>query len=212
MAAVHPSLDSGFFNYGCGFDGVTANDLRQAAAWMAERGCTPYFYLPADAAAAAAQASLVPDGSDYILMAADAGGEKDPAVCAVGPDGLPGAVAMLVAEYPFPDRWRGPLTDAYGKALRGGGRLYATYEDGKPVAALLLVPDGAWAGIYGVVTAASHRGRGIGGRLVRHAMAAAREAGCRMVTLQVAPGAPAERLYRRLGFGPAGTLRGYRTS
>lgn len=55
-----------------------------------------------------------------------------------------------------------------------------------------------------VHVAASHRGRGVGGRLITTAIDEARDQGLTGVSLSVEDGNPAVRLYSRLGFLPAG--------
>lgn len=208
--AVHPTLTDPFFNYGYGPPGAALEpDLARAAAWMQERQRTPHFYLTPDQVPAGRAAGLAPDGADYLLMAAGTGGSPDPAVTPVGAAELPEVVQMLVAEYPFPREWLAPLLAAYRGALAAGAQVYALSGESGPAATLLLVPDGRWAGIYSVATARPERGRGLGSRLVRHALAAARSLGCQRVTLQVAAGSPAEQLYRRLGFTPEATVLGY---
>lgn len=61
--------------------------------------------------------------------------------------------------------------------------------------------EGALVGLYDVITAASHRGRGHASRLCAHLLAHAAARGARMAYLQVdADNEPARALYRRLGF------------
>ncbi|MCW5729414.1 MAG: GNAT family N-acetyltransferase [Alphaproteobacteria bacterium] len=60
-------------------------------------------------------------------------------------------------------------------------------------------------GMLGIGVAASHRGRGIGRRLLEAAIAQARGRGIERIELQVVAGnMPAIRLYRRLGFREEG--------
>ena len=53
---------------------------------------------------------------------------------------------------------------------------------------------------------AAWRNRGYGTLLLKALEAQAREAGCKAVLLEVMPGNPAERLYRRMGYGDRGSI------
>ncbi|HEU0204800.1 MAG TPA: GNAT family N-acetyltransferase [Burkholderiaceae bacterium] len=79
-------------------------------------------------------------------------------------------------------------------------RLVA-FEDEAPVAAGQVIYDAdGLAGLYDIVTAPQYRGRGLGGRLTRLLLQAAR-AHARTAYLQVeATNAPARRIYEQLGF------------
>ncbi len=87
------------------------------------------------------------------------------------------------------------------------GAFALAYEHGTPVAAGLGVPDAGWLGLSCLVTAAPHRGRGIGGTML-HALAATAPGA--QVWLQVVDDNPATRLYGRVGFERAYGYR-YRT-
>lgn len=82
-------------------------------------------------------------------------------------------------------------------------RHLAFMEDGEVRACGLVRVDGPWAGIFNMRTAATHRGRGIAGALVRALLNWARTQGARRAFLQVEQAnAAAVRLYRRSGFLP----------
>lgn len=82
-------------------------------------------------------------------------------------------------------------------------RHLAYIEDGEVRACGLVRVDGAWAGIFNMRTAESHRGRGLAGQLVAALLAWARERGAQRGFLQVEQSnTAAVRLYRRAGFAP----------
>jgi GNAT superfamily N-acetyltransferase len=74
-------------------------------------------------------------------------------------------------------------------------------EEGRAVACGCAVFDGALVGVYGMVTAADRRGRGIATRLVAQLLRRGRDRGCTTAYLQVdAANAPARRVYAKFGF------------
>ena len=82
--------------------------------------------------------------------------------------------------------------------------------DGRPAGVLLLVTHGATAGIYAVATLPEFRKQGVSTTLLAHAVRLAREQGRSIVTLQVARGSDAERLYLHQGFREAIGCRVFR--
>jgi N-acetylglutamate synthase len=80
--------------------------------------------------------------------------------------------------------------------------LYLTvHEEGRAVACGCAVFDGALVGVYGMATAATHRGRGMATRLVAELLQRARGRGCATAYLQVdAVNTPARRVYAKFGF------------
>ncbi|MBC8118670.1 MAG: GNAT family N-acetyltransferase [Burkholderiaceae bacterium] len=77
----------------------------------------------------------------------------------------------------------------------------AQYEGDAPIACGSIAVDGSLAGIFGMVTAADHRGRGIATTLVAELLAHARGAGATLAYLQVeAENTPARRAYAKFGF------------
>lgn len=84
-------------------------------------------------------------------------------------------------------------------SLRRG--FFTLSRQGAPIAAGLGVIDDGYVGLYDIVTAPAHRGRGIGERLVRHILAWAQSWGAHASYLQVVlSNAPALRLYDKLGY------------
>ncbi|HXM56140.1 MAG TPA: GNAT family N-acetyltransferase [Candidatus Dormibacteraeota bacterium] len=115
--------------------------------------------------------------------------------------------AVIVADDPpVPTRMRfyervAPAALAPGAAAR----YFVGYTGGAAVAAAELFYGAGVAGLYSVVTLASHRRRGFGAALSSAALRLAREDGYRVAVLQ-ASGA-GEPLYRRLGFEAIGEYR-----
>ena len=81
------------------------------------------------------------------------------------------------------------------------GLYLGVNEAGTTVACGSAVLDGPLVGIFGMVTAAAHRGRGLATRLVAELLKRARSRGCTTAYLQVEAGnAPARSAYSKFGF------------
>lgn len=81
------------------------------------------------------------------------------------------------------------------------GVYVAQYDGDVPIACGSVAMDGALAGIFGMITAESHRGQGIATRLISELLSRAREAGALTAYLQVeADNIPARRAYEKFGF------------
>jgi GNAT superfamily N-acetyltransferase len=93
----------------------------------------------------------------------------------------------------------GLLTHLFPPALfrAPGAQGLVAYRDRTPVAACWLLRTGAVAGLYGVVTAAEHRGRGYARQLLQHAVGLAGAWSCSVVVLQTAR---AGSVFERIGF------------
>ncbi len=88
----------------------------------------------------------------------------------------------------------------FAQSVVDGIYLGAT-DGGRTVACGSAVVDGTLVGIFGMVTAPAHRGRGIATRLVSELLRRARARGCTTAYLQVEAGnAPARRAYSKFGF------------
>lgn len=142
-------------------------------------------------------------------------GVAAPTFRAAGSADLPAIVAMLADDVlgRARERFEEPLPACYHEAFTAieadpGTELIVAEIDGviAGVLQLTVTPglshQGASRGtIEGVRTAAAFRGRGVGSALVLHAIARARERGCRMVQLSTDKRrADARRFYERLGF------------
>jgi len=92
---------------------------------------------------------------------------------------------------------------------RARGNLFASVrENGVTVAAGAVSLGHGWAGVHGMRTEQSARGRGLAGRVLAGLAQAALDRGFERVFLQVEAGnAAALALYRRAGFQPAWTYR-----
>lgn len=75
------------------------------------------------------------------------------------------------------------------------------FEGANPIACGSVAIDGPLAGIFGMVTAVSHRGRGVATSVIAELLHRARAGGARIAYLQVdAHNAPARRAYLKVGF------------
>lgn len=101
---------------------------------------------------------------------------------------------------------RGAVTGSFSDA----SALAADHADAVlgGIMVTLMRPNPHWAGpwVPDVFTRPEARGRGIGERLVRYAVAAVAAAGERGLALSVSDGNPARRLYERVGFRPTITF------
>lgn len=87
------------------------------------------------------------------------------------------------------------------------GHFYVARLDGEDVAMLMAFDHAGDCGIYMVGTVEAARRRGIATALSAHAVAAARERGCRTASLQATP--MAERVYAQVGFRDLGLWQEY---
>jgi ribosomal protein S18 acetylase RimI-like enzyme len=125
---------------------------------------------------------------------------------------LQASTAALVAD--SDPVWRRGLAAAQGLSedqARAAGRILdniagrvicaTEHSEGMPAAwGMGVVSDGV-IGLFNIVTLPEHRGKGLGGRLVRSLLAAGRDAGAEIAYLQVgAQNHPALSLYAGLGF------------
>ena len=87
------------------------------------------------------------------------------------------------------------------------GETFVGWADIAPVD----IPECAHRGALGMGVVASHRGRGIGARLLEACLAHAPRSGIEKVELTVyASNTPAIALYRKFGFSEIGVIRDYR--
>lgn len=94
---------------------------------------------------------------------------------------------------------------------RAGRRWVARTDEGALAGFVALLPLVGWSSHVGeirLVVAPAHRGRGLGGELVRHALRSAAELGMRKVVVEVvALQQPVVDLFTRLGFQGEALLR-----
>jgi ribosomal-protein-alanine N-acetyltransferase len=116
---------------------------------------------------------------------------------------------MAIEESVFPEPWSLAIFTSE-LALREG-RAYRIAREGRTVVGyygLMFAVDEAH--VTTVAVDPGHQGKGVGTAIMAHAMALARDAGMRHVSLEVAAGNErAQRLYRRFGFLPVGVRKGY---
>lgn len=98
--------------------------------------------------------------------------------------------------------------------LRSGAPAFVALDDGRVVGWCDIIrrpqPTTSHSGVLGMGVAASHRGRGVGGRLIAATMEAALARGFTRIELTVrTDNAAAIALYRRCGFEVEGVLRRY---
>lgn len=96
------------------------------------------------------------------------------------------------------------LHGMYANAIGTHSRLWLARVDGEPVSKVVLHVEDGVAGIYGVATTESGRGRGLASSLTLHALHAARDAGATLSVLHSTP--MAHGLYARLGYHDVATF------
>lgn len=202
---------------GAGADALDAK-IGRAERFYRARDLPPRFQLspaslpPGVDAALAARGYAFEEGAQVMLARADLAAEG--ATAAAGAE-LHEVGTQVALEPTGP--YLAVLAEVFGRAAeqaparaaalraRGLRPLHVTALLGDaPVAAGLVVVDGALAGLFSVGTLPALRGRGLGASVVRALAGAALDAGARWLYLQVAAGnASAVRLYRRTGFAEA---------
>jgi len=91
----------------------------------------------------------------------------------------------------------------------GSFGYYLAYLNGEAAGAATAHTEGSVAGIYGVATLPDFRRRGVASAIVAHIAQLAWEKGCDTVFLSSEPDGEAARMYERMGFAPAFTVRNY---
>lgn len=124
----------------------------------------------------------------------------------------PGGIRIQVAVGPF-DVWRSvavsksrfaetpEVLEGLVARLAGAALCTVALVEDEPAAAVLGVRDGAWLGVFAMLTLPEHRRRGVGTALLRGLCEAARATGVERTYLQVERSNPAAlALYAGLGF------------
>jgi GNAT superfamily N-acetyltransferase len=115
-----------------------------------------------------------------------------------------GALAEVLTvndrSYPFDDAF----TRALARMPAEDAHLYVGRTDGRPAAAVMAFDEEGDCGIYLVATIPEARGRGLASRLMRRALADARERGCTTSSLQATKAG--EPIYRVLGYRSLGPI------
>jgi ribosomal-protein-alanine N-acetyltransferase len=111
------------------------------------------------------------------------------------------------AGFPTAEQWS---ERSWQGELLGESRTILIARSFHPVGVIALKTTGELADLHRLVVAPSHRGRGIGGDLVRAGLAAVRHLGAQAVILEVDyTNEPAIALYARLGFEQLSVRRHY---
>lgn len=155
-----------------------------------------------------------PHSLDADLAAADFGAHQDTRVMAVALSNIdrsvPPSAAQSVTVEQFATAFctlhrldsskAGAERERYARAA-GRGAFVVQFDGDTPVACGSLAVEGKFAGIFGMVTAAEYRSRGVATAIVAKLLNDARAAGAETAYLQVeADNAPARRAYSKFGF------------
>jgi ribosomal protein S18 acetylase RimI-like enzyme len=99
------------------------------------------------------------------------------------------------------------LATVFTTRLEPAWSAYVGYVEDEPVATTQLVAKDGVAGLYYVGTLETHRGRGYGDAITRHAIIEGARLGCDIATLQASPsGYP---VYKKIGFEDVGYYLSY---
>lgn len=116
---------------------------------------------------------------------------------------LDGWMALFAGWSALPDEQR-PTLRAMLEAIPGRRSLVSLHVEGAAVTCALGVLEGDLFGIFDLVTAPEHRGRGYAARLLQALLQGARAQGAEHAYLQVVQSnTPARSLYQKLGFEEA---------
>ncbi len=155
-----------------------------------------------------------PHNLDAELAGADFRAYQDTRVMSVALSELRRSAAPGVAQSVSVDQFAAAFGALHGldpgkasaereRYMRAAGRsaFVVQFEGDTPVACGSLALEGKLAGIFGMVTAAEHRGRGVATAIVAQLLNDARTAGATTAYLQVeADNVPARRAYSKFGF------------
>lgn len=109
-------------------------------------------------------------------------------------------VSAALKVHRFDPALRPGLSEIIG-AIRTEVGLFVLEDEGEPVSSLICVQDGELAGLFGIGTVETERGKGYGRRTILSALKWAKLRGARQAWLQVgADNEAALSLYRSLGF------------
>ncbi len=155
-----------------------------------------------------------PHNLDADLAAADFGAHQDTRVMAVSlsniDQSVPPSAAQPVTVEQFATAFcllhgldsgkAGAERERYARTANRGA-FFVQFDGDTPVACGSLALENKFAGIFGMVTAAEFRGRGVATAIVAKLLNEARAAGAETAYLQVeADNAPARRAYSKFGF------------
>ena len=155
-----------------------------------------------------------PHALDGALAAADFEAHQDSRVMSVALSQVERSGAQFAAQSVNAEQFAAAFSKLHGldpakasaereRYARNAGRsVFVIQSEGNmPVACGSLALEGKLAGIFGMVTAAEHRGRGVASSIVAKLLDDARAAGAETAYLQVeADNAPARQAYSKFGF------------
>lgn len=220
VVVLNPGLPSKMFNFACKVDaGETSKDevIDYVVDTFRKRDLVPHFQLwtitrPTEFGVDLWQRGFQEDGELDVMVWKREGEIARPKGVRVRPalrDGeLNAAVDLVVQGFGFPSEWADVLKKALAEdAGELEGHTFLAEVDGTPAGVVSLVRTGdGIAGLYSVATLPPFRRRGIATALSLQGIHAFRETGDDVLTLQVARGSEAQRLYEKLGFETAYTL------
>jgi GNAT superfamily N-acetyltransferase len=127
--------------------------------------------------------------------------------CDIDMSAIPNTAARVVQELRGDSDTEIAALTARWQSLPFTLRSYATRDpqSARPTAHVLTLHEGDTIGVFDVVTAVTHRGRGLASALLARALADAHAAGAKNAYLQVVSTNPAKRVYERFGFRTAYT-------
>ena len=112
-----------------------------------------------------------------------------------------GVIALWANVFPDDPPHNAPAKVFDAKLAMRDGMLFVATEADCVIGTAMAGYDGHRGWLYTVATSPEHRRRGIGTRLVRHALDALRRAGCTKVNLQIrATNLAVRQFYESLGF------------
>ncbi|MBI4416975.1 MAG: GNAT family N-acetyltransferase [Euryarchaeota archaeon] len=223
VLVLNPNLPAKGFNFACKVDaGETSKDavIDYVVEAFRRHGLAPHFQLwpitrPDDFSAELWSRGFQEGGELEVMVWKRAPGLRAPKGVtirpALGDEDLDAAVDLVIQGFDFPPEWKpvmkAPVADASGQVA---SETFLAEVEGEPagVAAFVRTGDGI-AGVYSVATAPAFRRRGIATALTLHCLEVFQESGDDILTLQVAAGSEAQRLYGKLGFEKAYLLSLY---
>lgn len=220
VVVLNADLPAKGFNFACKVDaGDTSKEgvIDYVVKTFRDHGLAPHFQLwsitrPSDFGVDLWQRGFEEDGELDVMVWKTSKAVPQPKgirIRSVRADGdMETAVGLVIRGFDFPVGWKEILLSSLGLEQEGlTGQTYLAEIDGVAagVAALVRPGDGI-AGIYSVATAPEFRRRGVATALSLKCIEAYQDTSDEVLTLQVARGSNAQRLYEKLGFETAYTL------
>ena len=223
VLVLNPNLPAKGFNFACKVDaGGTSKDavIEYVTKAFRRNGLVPHFQLwsitrPDDFGVDLWQRGFQEDGELDVMVWKRVPGAEAPRTVSVRPvrgeADMATAVDLVIEGFGFPSEWKDVmLSSLTDEAEDVSGQTLLAELDGETVgvAALLRTGDRI-TGLYSVATAPGFRRRGVATALTLRCIESFQKSGDEVLTLQVRSGSDAQRLYEKLGFETAYTLRLY---